>query len=693
MSLNKIIQSTILLGVLSIALLFSFYVNQKQFTKNHKEFLLASTELQLKQTELSNNILQSSLKAYFNQDLIAQNVIQLRSTLQKLENAKILKNKNYLLVKQELSSLKEQINQELQNVEVYAMFNAGIKNSMLFLTRYIKKDKFKKDENQNLYLQALLILQRIQDTKNTLDMDNIEGLNLKLKTNKQNIQKTVHAFNAHTNFLKRQLPKFIDTTKSITKNDISQNISTLNALFSKLALNDFKDFDTFALLVLIIFSISFTLLATFFYKYVNAHAKLVSAKSSLENSLIHDELTGLQNRKSFEIEIAKSQKPFVLLINIIGFKNINDIYGNNSGNILLKEFSLFLKEHMKKQPKSKLYRLGSDEFAIICSLEQTEVLSVASTLTQQISRHNFDISVANINIQVNIAINNIKPYLENADLALKLLKKDYSKSILFFEKDFEIKKNITQALKTIDIIKRAIEENRIVPYFQPIVNLQTMKIEKYEALIRLKCLDGTIMQPYQFLELAKKSSYYNKLTKIMIQKTLEIAKTYPQYRFSINISMQDINNNTLMEDIFETFDKNARISSQVDIELLESEDMHDKAKIVKFIKRVRSYGIRISIDDFGTGYSNFSYFSDFEIDYLKIDGSITKEIASHPRKMHIFKSIFEFSKGMNIDNIAEFVENKEILKHLQNIGVKYGQGYYFSKPLPTPLSSDEIILH
>ena len=89
-------------------------------------------------------------------------------------------------------------------------------------------------------------------------------------------------------------------------------------------------------------------------------------------------------------------------------------------------------------------------------------------------------------------------------------------------------------------------------------------------------------------------------------------------------------------------------------------------------------------------HSNFSYFRDFEINYLKIDGSITKDIASDPKKMHIFKSIFEFSKGMNIDNIAEFVETQEILEHLKKIGVKYGQGYYFSKPLPKPLDSDEI---
>ena len=689
MTLSKIIKLSILLGLISLGLLFYFYINQKNFTKDHKEFIIISTALQWEQSDLSKNILQSSLKAYFNQDIIAKNANSLNEIFKKLENADILKDAKYNAIKTNLFIIKEQIDVEIENIEHYAMLNAGIKNSMLFLTRYIKNENFTTYENQKLYLEALLILQRIHDTKNTLDLDNLSGFNLNINSNKTFIK----SFNSHTNFLERKLPKYINITNNIAKNDISKNISNMNNMFSKLALNDFEAFDRFALIVLIAFSTSFILLSTLFYKYINEQKILIRTKKSLEHALLHDELTGLKNRKHFEIQIAKVSKPFVLLINIIGFKNINDIYGNDAGDILLKEFAIFLKNNLKADSQGKLYRLGSDEFAIICSdLDKKDALFLASHLDQQISKYTFDIHSTQINIQVNIAVNNIKPYLENADLALKLLKKDYSKSILLFQKNFEIKKDITQALKIIDTIKTAIEENRVIPYFQPIVNLKTMKIEKYEALIRIRCKDGLILQPYQFLELSQKSSYYNKLTKLMIEKTLDTAREYPQYRFSINISMQDINNEELLEDIFDEFDEDPITTSRLDIELLESEDMYDKEKIISFINKLNSYGIHISIDDFGTGYSNFSYFSDFNVDYLKIDGSITKEITNSSKKLHIFKSICDFSNGMNIDTIAEFVETKEILNIIQELGVKYGQGYYFSKPLPKPLESDKIDL-
>ena len=695
MTLNKIIKSTAIIGIFSLALLFYFYINQKNFTKNHKEFLISSTALQWEQSSLSNNILQSSLESYYNQDVIAKNASKLTLILKQLENTKILKSEKYNAVKTDLLIIKDLINVEILNIERYAMLNAGIKNSILFLSRHVNNTTYSKIHNQDIYVQALIILQHLYDTKNTLDLDNLKGVKLQVHSNSKDLKviKFISLFNSHTDFLSKQLPIFTNVTNNIRKNNIAANISNMNDLFSKLAFNDFQAFDRFAIFVLIAFFISFVLLSTFFYKYIDEHKKLDTAKVYLEYSLLHDELTGLKNRKSFEIEILNTKKPFVLLIDIVGFKNINDIYGNKAGNILLKEFSTFLNKNIDSCAHSKLYRLSSDEFAIICpKKDKKEILSLAYMLERNINIEKFDLLSAQVNIQVNIAINNIKPYLENADLALKILKKDYSKSILFFEKSFDIKQDMTKALKVIDVIKRAIEDNRVIPYFQPIVNLKTMKIEKYEALIRIKSEDGRILQPYQFLELSKKTSYYNKLTRLMIEKTLDIARQYPQYRFSINISMQDINNDDLLKDIFEEFDEDPSTSSRIDIELLESEDMHDKDKIINFINKLSSYGIKISIDDFGTGYSNFSYFSDFEINYLKIDGSITKEIYKNSKKLHIFKSIFEFSKGMNIDNIAEFVENKEILEILQEVGVKYGQGYYFSKPLPKPLDNDQIKL-
>ncbi|MEA2092037.1 MAG: EAL domain-containing protein, partial [Campylobacterota bacterium] len=112
--------------------------------------------------------------------------------------------------------------------------------------------------------------------------------------------------------------------------------------------------------------------------------------------------------------------------------------------------------------------------------------------------------------------------------------------------------------------------------------------------------------------------------------------------------------------------------------------------VQKFITKLKTYGSKILIDDFGTGYSNFSYFSDLDIDIVKIDGSIVSEIETNERKLHMLTSIHKFSNGMDMKNVAEFVETKEVAILLREIGVEYAQGYYFSPPLPKPLDSDEV---
>jgi len=178
----------------------------------------------------------------------------------------------------------------------------------------------------------------------------------------------------------------------------------------------------------------------------------------------------------------------------------------------------------------------------------------------------------------------------------------------------------------------------------------------------------------------------------MIEKTMKMAKEFPQYRFSLNISMSDIQNTKLTHSMFKIFSKNPQEASRVDIELLESENLQDIKSVQKFIKRLHSFGSKILIDDFGTGYSNFSYFSDLDIDIVKIDGSIVKEIETNKRKLHMLKSIHKFSNGMNMKNVAEFVETKEVAVLLKNMGIDYAQGYYFSQPLIRPLDDDKVLI-
>jgi EAL domain-containing protein (putative c-di-GMP-specific phosphodiesterase class I) len=243
----------------------------------------------------------------------------------------------------------------------------------------------------------------------------------------------------------------------------------------------------------------------------------------------------------------------------------------------------------------------------------------------------------------------------------------------------------------LETIKAAILDDRILPFFQPIVNLQTLKIEKYEALVRLKLENGRYLTPYKFLDTARKSYLYEEITRIMIEKSMRVAKEYPAYRFSINIAMRDILNDTLTNTLFQMFEEEKEVASRIDIELLESEDLHDIEKAQVFIQRAHSFGSKILLDDFGSGYSNFSYFAHLDVDIIKIDGSIVSEITTDNKKLHMLRSIHNFSHGMDIINIAEFVETQETALLLKEVGVEYAQGYYFGHPLPAPLEHAEII--
>jgi EAL domain-containing protein (putative c-di-GMP-specific phosphodiesterase class I) len=235
------------------------------------------------------------------------------------------------------------------------------------------------------------------------------------------------------------------------------------------------------------------------------------------------------------------------------------------------------------------------------------------------------------------------------------------------------------------MIKEAIKNDNVITYFQPIINLQNNEIEKYETLVRI--IDNErVVSPFEFLEISKKTSLYFDITKIVIQKTISTALKYPQYRFSINLSMSDILNDSLINELFNLFEKNIRVAHRIDIELLETENLNDIHKVKLFIERVHSYGSLVLIDDFGSGYSNFAYFSELDIDIVKIDGSIINKITHDDRKYHMLESIVRFCEGMDLKMVAEFVDNEEIVKILKDLGVNYAQGFYFYKPLKEPLS-------
>ena len=416
--------------------------------------------------------------------------------------------------------------------------------------------------------------------------------------------------------------------------------------------------------------------------------KQVNIKTKeLRNSLVIDGLTKLSNRLQLLDDIKKAEdfkSVHLALININGFKDINDFYGHDIGDIVLNKVSLTIQSICTEcaDGKNFLYKLPSDEFAIFTTKDMTqkEFYAIIKNIVTTLNQTQIDAKEHSIGISVSAGISsNDDLILAKADMALKVAKNNIE-DIVSFDESIDNTDTIVKNMKGITIIKDALNKDNVVPYFQPIYNMRTKKIEKYEALVRIIKDDGVVLTPYHFLEIAIKSKLYPDITKIMITKTFEFFID-KDYEFSINLSIDDILNKNTIKFIINKLEEFPH-PERIVFEILESDKIEDYEVLKEFIVFIKKYNCKFAIDDFGSGYSNFSHLLELNIDYLKIDGSLVKCVTTDENSRVITKTIINFASTLGLKTIAEYVEDKESLDLLQEMGVHYVQGYYIGKPSP-----------
>ncbi len=680
---------TTLIGFVAIGAFYFFYSEQKEFSTKQKEFLLALNAIEVNEARLEYILLQNYIYAYNNNDDVAHMLESLERSFNDLIQSQILLEENYMPLQEDIGKLKNEIDRLFVSVQRFVMLNASIKNSLIFLAAY--DNKFSHFKDPQLFFKAGKIVESLLYARRMNDITFIQkDFRLPLKPDYSAEEKRfISTFNKHVEFILNTFPQLLKLQKEIDNNKILELVRKIKKDFTQISLHDTTLLNTFSVILFLIFTATYLYLIFILSRYAKEHDKLLETTNSLKHLIYHDVLTELKNRIAFDKEKLLLLKPMVMIINIDRFKDINDAYGTQVGDIMLKEVADFLQESLHDvKGLIDIYRIGGDEF---CALfENTDTLYIqrlAENLIERIRTKEFLISNYEINISFSIAINCVKPLLENADLALKLIKKDRNKKVIVYDERLNLQEAVHNNIKTINLVKKALKHDGVVPYFQPIINLRTGKIEKYEALVRIIDADDVI-SPYRFLDISKKTSLYQDITRAVIEKTIQTALQYPQYRFSINLSMSDILNEPLIEELFELFEHHISVANRIDIELLETENLTDLSSVKDFIDRLHSFGSLVLIDDFGSGYSNFSYFSELEIDIVKIDGSIINEIATNKRKLHMLESIAMFCKGMNLKIVAEFVDNAEIVSLLQGLEIDYAQGYYYAPPLPKPLQEE-----
>ncbi|MCK9473568.1 GGDEF and EAL domain-containing protein [Sulfurimonas sp.] len=407
----------------------------------------------------------------------------------------------------------------------------------------------------------------------------------------------------------------------------------------------------------------------------------------LNAQLYIDALTGLPNRFSMFHEIDKIKDGALLIINIDDFKEINDFFGHVAGDSILKKFSNRLKDIFKDNEFISLKRLSGDEFALLFAQKPPlqEFINIGEKLIEDVEKMLFFHEKSEVSIRVTIGgAYQIEGALEKADIALKSAKKQ-QKSFLLYDEKLNIEDEYKKNMEWVKKLKKAIERDRIVPYFQPIFDNSTDKIASYECLIRLIDDEDSVISPYYFLNIAKKSRLYSTLTKIMVEKSC-IYFEYLNYAFSINLSVEDILDKDVVNYIKEKIQTH-NVANRIIFEILESEGIEEYEEVSAFIGEMKRLGCRIAVDDFGSGYSNFEHLLKLNVDYIKIDGTLIKNLDKDISAQIIVGTIVDFAKRLNLLTVAEFVHNKEIFEKVKELNVDRTQGYFLSEPQKSTINN------
>jgi len=404
-----------------------------------------------------------------------------------------------------------------------------------------------------------------------------------------------------------------------------------------------------------------------------------------------DLLTGLPNRNQLVEDLKTAINPTLFYMNIDDFSGFNEFYGSDIGDSVLINLANILRKLQEKK-HFKLYKFQSDQYILLFEESYFEDINFQFFFEETIRNIEEQISTLQIKNQNRVSISlssgaanyyahdNYQNLILYANIARKKAQEQQKKFVLF---DHSMRKseNYAQNIEWINKIKEALIEDRVVTYYQPIIDNRTGNIVKYETLVRMLDKEGNTVPTWTFLEIAQKSKLYPQVTKIVIDKAFKAFEDFPQYDFSLNLTVEDINSKEITEFIYDKL-KHYNNSNRVIFEITESEEVRDYKTINSFIENVKKYGVKIAIDDFGSGYANFEHIISIDADFIKIDGTLIKNIDTDKNARIITEAIIDFSKKLGKKTIAEFIHCEEIYDIVKELGADYSQGFYLGMPSP-----------
>lgn len=405
-----------------------------------------------------------------------------------------------------------------------------------------------------------------------------------------------------------------------------------------------------------------------------------------------DQLTGLPNRARLLLDLQQHQNCTLILVNIDRFRELNSIFGNDCGDAVLQSLTTnigaFCQDY-NHADSARLYRLSGDEFVLLGLDWSKEFLTgflrqLSDFLQeQQLQWQDQDISItATIGAAGQHDADPDKDsspdiLISYATAALKIAR-DKSRHYAIYDSEQDVERIYEQNLFWARQLKQALQQNRIVPWFQPIMDNQSGQITKYECLIRMIDPDGMVISPGVFLPVASKLRLDSMLTRVMVEKSFQKFAEM-DYEFSINLSYRDLLDTELTQFIFDQL-KTYQVGERLIFEILESDGIDNYNEVRRFIDKAKGFGCKIAIDDFGTGYSNFEHLLRLNVDLIKIDGSLIRNLNDDQSAIIVTRGVVQFARSLGIKTVAEFVHCEAVQKQVQALGIDFSQGAYFSMP-------------
>ena len=397
-------------------------------------------------------------------------------------------------------------------------------------------------------------------------------------------------------------------------------------------------------------------------------------------------ISGLPNRTALLKEI-EGKRVRMIMLQLEKFYAIEGFYGKKSVNRIEKEVSLYFQELFLSffGTPQQIFHTSEGEFTILIDsdvpdIESAHLDTLCKEIYSQIKKHELRFDNFEYDVRATLAyIEGTEHLYEDLKFALEYAIEHRKEYVIAHKVAQSLKKETEANMETIRMLKKAIKEDRIVAFFQPLYDIERQEITKYEALVRLIDEEGKIISPFHFLEAAKIANYYWQITQIMLKKVFGIF-CYIDKEVTFNLSYADISHEQTVNMIFDMLKKDPDTASRLTFELLEDETIESDEVMNRFIKEVREYGVKIAIDDFGSGYSNFQRIIDIRPDILKVDGSIIKHITTSEENRTLAQTIQNFAENLGIRTVAEFVSDESIFMEIGKIGFNYAQGYYISEP-------------